>query len=624
MKQSESNLIKKEKEQEERFISQIVESVTADFETRRKDRLQYERQWELNINFLSGNQYCYVNKRGEIFDEDSDFSWQNKGVFNHIAPIIETRLAKFYRVTPVIAVRPKSDDDKDVTDATLAEKLVDSAFKNIQIENVVKQVINWAEVCGTAFYKVVWDNFGGNKIGTVDGKDVYEGEVKVIAVSPFEIYPDNLYKEDINECDSIIHAKVVKVDEIKKLYGVEVLGEEIDVFGSTDSNGLGINKNSTTRKISNAQIVIEKYEKPTMEFPNGRLITVAGNKLLYYGELPYKNGKNGQRTYPFIKQVSVSVSGSFFGASIIERLIPVQRAYNAVKNRKHEFLNRLSMGVLSVEDGSIDVDDLVDEGLSPGKILVYRQGSKAPEIMENKALPPDFNDEEEKLLSEFVIISGVSDVSTSSQNAKISSGSALQILISQDNERMTVIAEGIRQNYLLISKHILRLYSQFISGVKPIKVLTEFNRTKILYADNKTANSDDVYLESENELLYTPSQKKEMIFKLYNSGLLLDEDGNLRPSTKEKVLALLGYKELDYQKGLARLHEEKAQSENEKIKNKMVEVDELDEHSIHADEHVRYFLSEYESLTLKEKENLFYHVKQHKERITTLKDKELN
>lgn len=623
MKESINNLKKKEEEKKSRFINEIVESVKLDFENRRKERLQHERQWELNINFLCGNQYCYVNKRGEIFDEDSDFSWQNKGVFNHIAPIIETRLAKFYRVNPVIAIRPKSDDDKDVTDATLAEKLLDSAFKNIQIENVVKQVTNWSEVCGTAFYKVVWDNCGGNSLGMVDGKEVFEGDVKVIAVSPFEIYPDNLYKEEITECDSIIHAKVVRVDEIKRLYNVDVVGEDIDVFGSNESGSLGLNKNFSSRKISNAQIVIEKYEKPTLEFPNGRLITVAGDKLLYYGELPYKNGKNQSRVYPFVKQVSVNVSGSFFGSSIIDRLIPVQRAYNAVKNRKHEFLNRLSTGILTVEDGSIDVDDLVEEGLSPGKVLVYRQGSKAPEIMEGNSLPPDFNDEEEKLLSEFVIISGVSEVSSSSQNAKISSGSALEILISQDNERMTFVAEGIRQNYLQLAKQILRLYSQFISGVKAIKVLTEFNRTKILYADNKSATSDDVYLESENELLYTPSQKKDMIFKLYNSGLLLDEDGILRPSTKEKVLALLGYKELDYQKGLARLHEEKAQAENEKIKNSFVDVDEVDDHSIHADEHVRYFLSEYENLTDKQKENLFYHVKEHKQRIIPLKEKVL-
>ena len=41
------------------------------------------------------------------------------------------------------------------------------------------------------------------------------------------------------------------------------------------------------------------------------------------------------------------------------------------------------MGVLMVEDGSVDTDNLEEEGLSPGKILVYRQGSVKPQLMES-------------------------------------------------------------------------------------------------------------------------------------------------------------------------------------------------------------------------------------------------
>ena len=166
--------------------------------------------------------------------------------------------------------------------------------------------------------------------------------------------------------------------------------------------------------------MIEKYEKPSVEFPKGRLITIAGDKLLYYGELPYYNAEQTTYFYPFVKQESQNSAGNFFGSSIIERLIPVQRAYNAVKNRKHEFMNRLSMGIMNVEDGSIDVEELAEDGLSPGKILVYRQGSNPPEMMEGISMPTEFNEEEDKLLNEFVVISGVSDVSSSKNNAKLS------------------------------------------------------------------------------------------------------------------------------------------------------------------------------------------------------------
>jgi hypothetical protein len=270
------------------------------------------------------------------------------------------------------------------------------------------------------------------------------------------------------------------------------------------------------------------------------------------------------------------------------------------------------MGVLKVEDGSIDVDDLAEDGLSPGKILVYRQGSKSPEIMANMNMPDDFNKEEDSLTNEFVIISGISDVVSSSSNASVSSGTALQILVEQDNSRLLMSAEEIRRCILEVARHTVRLYAQFFEGVRLIKAKDDLGRTKVFYADKNVVNCDDVYLASENELLYTPSQKKEMIFKLYNSGLLSDEQGKLRPATKEKVLTLLGYKELDYQKGLARLQEEKAITENEKMLSGEVSVDQIDDHNIHVDEHTRYVLCEYQTLTETQKQTFYKHIEQHK------------
>ena len=40
------------------------------------------------------------------------------------------------------------------------------------------------------------------------------------------------------------------------------------------------------------------------------------------------------------------------------------------------------MKILCIEDGSVDMNKLEQEGLKDGKILVYRQGSKPPYILE--------------------------------------------------------------------------------------------------------------------------------------------------------------------------------------------------------------------------------------------------
>ena len=606
------NLVKSIAKQNEkdRYIEDLIADVKLDFKKRQEKRVVYERQWELNINFLNGNQYCDVNAQGELLEENKTFYWQGQNVYNHIAPIIDTRLAKFSYIQPNVSVRPRTDDDKDVESANLAEKLLENAFKKTKLHEVVKKATVWSESCGTSFYKVIWNANGGNLIGVSDGKNVFEGDVEVLAISPFEIFPDSLATENIEDCQSIIHARAMSTSAVKELYGVDVVGQKIDVQSLQRSASFSQNNHNM---LDDGVVVIERYEKPTKQFPNGRLITVAGDKLLFVGELPYKNGENGTRSYPFVKQDSFEQAGCFFGTSVVERLIPVQRAFNAVKNRKHEFLNRLSMGIMTVEDGSMDVDDLAQEGLSPGKVLVYRQGSKAPEIMANMTMPTDFNEEENKLLNEFVVISGVSNVTSSASNASLSSGTALEILVEQDNSRLLRCAEGIRDSYLKVSKQMIRLYSQFSAGMRAIKTEDKFNKTKILYIDKASTQSDDVYLDNENELLYTNRQKKDMIFKLYESGLLSDDNGKLRPATKEKVLSLLGYKELDYQKGLARLQEEKAQSENDVLLKKEVAVDQIDDHAIHIDEHTRYCLSEHSSLSEQQKQTFYLHIKAHKD-----------
>ena len=93
----EQNLLKKQqKEQlEKQLKKQLIEQIEKDFEERKKERLPLERQWELNLNFLLGNQHCAITQRGDLAVEDKSFYWQNKGVYNHIAPILDSRLARF-------------------------------------------------------------------------------------------------------------------------------------------------------------------------------------------------------------------------------------------------------------------------------------------------------------------------------------------------------------------------------------------------------------------------------------------------------------------------------------------------------------------------------------------------
>ena len=118
----------------------------------------------------------------------------------------------------------------------------------------------------------------------------------------------------------------------------------------------------TNRTQKNSALVIEKWERPSNKYKNGRLIICTEKQLLYIGDLPYLIGDDNTHGLPFEIQKSIKSPGMFFGKSVIERLIPIQRRYNSIKNRKAEFINRVTIGQMVYEEGSIDPDFLEEEG----------------------------------------------------------------------------------------------------------------------------------------------------------------------------------------------------------------------------------------------------------------------
>ena len=600
---------------------EIINSVLEDFERRREERKFLERQWKLNLNYLAGNQYCEVDLTGEIKEEERYYGWQSRSVFNHIAPIIDTRLAKLSRVRPSFSVRASSGEDKDLKTAEISTEILNSTYQRVSLDKVIKQATLWSETLGTSFYKITWNDKKGRALGEKDGVKIKEGDVEISAISPFEIFPDSIFSSEMEDLKSIIHARAMDVDLIEEIYSKRVLGEEIDVFSfdKLEDNYVIRNRDKkTSSTLKNHALVIEKYSVPSKEYPNGRLVIVTKDHILFDGELPYENGVDGKRVFPFIKQTSLTRAGCFFGESVIERLIPLQRAYNAVKNRKYEFMNRISMGVLKVEDGSVDTDELIDEGLSPGKIIVYRQGARPPEIMNSNSVPADFTYEEERLYSEFMTISGSSELSRNYETFRSQlSGAALELLIEQDETRLAITSDSIRNAVKDIAKHILRIYKQFATTTRIMKSAGNGKHVKVFYFKSSDISSDDVIFDTENEIAQTPAQKKTAILEMLRTGLLSDDNGIISLRTKGKILDILGYGSLDNVQDLASLHRNKAEKENLDMLASKVFVDDYDNHEVHLEEHLRKILeldvnSDRDETYL---ERLKNHYQEHKSRI---------
>ena len=582
-------------------LQALAGEIEREYERRREERRAIELGWRLNQNFLMGNQYCDIlHETGELIDSPLGAEWENRSVYNMIAPIVETRLAKLGRVRPGLTVRPLTEDAADISNAKLSTRLLRASFSAQEMTVKQQAAAQWAEICGSVFYKAVWNPRGGSLLGWVNGEAVYEGDVETAVVPAYEIFPACCYREGVEEQESIIHAKVYGVKEIETLWGVQLTGRTMEIFG-TDAMQLaggGYHPQFTAgrgERMEDAELVLEYYERPGAQHPEGRHVIVAGGYVVHAGELPFINGENGKRCYPLVQQFCLTAAGNFFGCSVSERLIPLQRDYNAINNRINEYTARMTAGNLVTEQGSLVNEELLDNGIAPGTVIEYRAGATPPGWMSVKEIPATLLTRLADMRKQFIDISGVSEMArASTTTGSISSGVALEILKEQDDTRLSLTAEHIRSAIRLLGQHWLRLFRQFAVGARLTRAAGEdMAETAVLMWKKDQLTSDDVTVDTDDDLNNTPAQRRQLTLELMRAGLFLDPDTQrMTRESRAKLMEIFRLGSWEELTGTDELHRSRAQREQSGLmRGEIPKIGPLDDHGLHLAEHTRFALS---------------------------------
>jgi hypothetical protein len=619
------------------YDDEIAQFVEDEYDRRRRAKLPFELQWRLNMEFLNGNQFMDIDTTAMNLQEIPKMYWyQEREVFNQLATIYETRVAQLARTIPILKVRPASQDDGDIGAAVVSSSLLMSTWYGEDMDVVWDDLCAWTEATGTGIIKTIWDKDKGKLVTQhqvpiekphepnqsegdtqqvmemlgnqeeMETVDIKEGDLDAVAISPFEFFPDNNYVSSLEKCRSVIHARAFDVREIEERWGVQVTPEKVDVMSMQAMNsgtggmgyGAGGFKNAAAQ-IEKHAIVKEYYERESKQYPNGRFIIVANKQVLHVGELPYMVGEDDKRDFPFVMSRSIKKPGQLFGVSIVERLIPIQRRYNALRNRKAEYLNRVVIGQWYEPEGSLgDDSELNDE---PGNIIRYRAATGKPEPVEFPNLPASFENEIQILLNEFTAISGVSELSRYSQAPSgVKSGVALSIANEQDNTRISNTASNLAQCIKLMGKQWLRLYRQFAQEPRVLRLAGKEQDVEVVHWHASMLKSDDVIIENSSALAETPSQRRQMVFDMMSSGLFVkEEQSTISEGARRKIFEMLEYGNWEgSMMEISRLQEKKAKRENMKIKvGEIVPSNDYDDDELHIEMHNRMRMSaEYEEL----------------------------
>ena len=615
------------------FKEDVIQKVLEDLEKRKTERSPLEQQWTLNANFLVGNQYCEINPyRGDIEQLEPVYDWLEREAFNQIAPLVETRIANLKKINYMMKVKPATNELDDYAKAEISTSVLQHTQKVSDFESKKNTMISWNELTGNCFWLSWWDKDKGEKYAVeqlleVDDNGVeksketayYQGDLDYGLITPYELYPESIFKQTVEAQRSIILEQVKTIDDIYDLYGIKVEGSNIETFELTPlASGGGFGYENTTltighRTVDNAEKVITYFERPSKHKPNGQMIIIVGDEhLVYYGDLPYSR-------IPIVQSVCIEVAGQFFGKSAIERMIPIQRAYNGCVNRIHEYIKRIAIGSYIAEEGSINIEEFEAEGQAPGKLVIYKQGTNAPIPTQIGQLPNEIMQERYNLKQDMEYAAGVSQLMVYGQAPSgVTSGKALDNLMEIDNTRLSLTGDHIRNSVRKLAIMWLEIYKKYAKTHRIVNYVGGNNIGKAIVWSHEDINSYDVDYVTENELMTSEEKQKENFFNCFNMGLFLDENGRLPTRVKIKAKEFMKCGNYSDIMGIDELQIQAAQRENVFFENGVVpEVSEFDEHEIHIEEHLRYVLQmEFQLLKKKKPEYaqaLENHLKQHKE-----------
>jgi len=613
------------------YEEDVIAFIASELDRRREERRACELQWRLNANFLLGHQNCDINPyRSDVEDRDVQYEYMERACYNRISPIIDTRLANLDAMHFDMTVTPATDEIDDYEKACISTKILSYLKSTTDFDTVRRMLVSWSELCGTAFIMSWWDRDAGELVGEYEQKDedgntvtveIREGDVKYGILTPYEVYPESVYKQTVADQGSIIVEQVMTSDRVYELYGVRIPGGSVETYALTHAEGEGgfgypnTDMSFSPRICEDSVKVVTYFERQSRRYPGGRLIICASDKVLFYGALPYDE-------IPIVALKCKDIPGQFFGRSVIEELIPLQRAYNGCKNKIHDYIRTLASNPLLVPEGSIDdIDALVECGTAPGSVIEYDADRGKPSPLIFQSISGEVRQECDDIVREMEYVAGVSQLMvTGSRPSGIVSGTAIERLQRIDNTRLSLTADGIRAAIRALALVWLKIYKRHAKTCRVISIAGQSEMSSVFTWTGEDINSFDVVFDSENELKNSEEKQRENFLTAMSMGLFNDEDGKLPRDFKDRAIEMLRLGAYGTLMSENELQLKNARRENNMLcRGTLPELDIYDDDELHAAEHKRFALQMQFKL-LRKKEPILArafddHISEHTRRI---------
>ena len=633
------NIEKYRKSEEAR---KLVAWVQSEWQKAKTARTQKQLQWFNNMSMFYGHHWVEQTRgdfpdgyKDKLFTPRKPYYHQRKTI-NRIRSYVRWEMSKMLSSFPTAQAIPSSSEDEDQRAAYAAEQAWTSISEAKKLRQHLSRTMWWTIVTGNGFLKTHWDT---TCLDRVSGE---MGDIKYGHVTPFHLFVPDIREQDIEDQPFVINAYTKTVEWAEHYFAKELNG--IRLAPSTSSANQILDEaylNLGHSKAPDSVIVYETWVKPgaTKLLPQGGVIISIDDILIsvYREGFPYGHGM-----YPFTKFEHIPTA-TFYADSPIVDLSQLQKEYNGLRSEIAEAGRRMAKPQLIAPMGSIVPSKLTNE---PGLVIQYKPGMAPPQPLPLSPLPQYYLDQQDRVLNDWIDLSGEREVSRGSTPPGVTSGTAISYLQEASNQYLTPQFQSIEAGIEKIAVQTIELFVQYVDIPRKIRTIGAdgaFDTMMLKGAD--IASGTDVRVEPGSSFAKSKAAQEARVMDMFAVGII-DQPAALRMlevGGVQKVMDTMNVAERKAQREnikmkmlssgeveMARMQameEIMSQIPPEAMENPeimmelqnmpaplIILVDDFDVHEVHIETHNKFRMSqEYEILPDEIKEQFAQHVAAHEQ-----------
>lgn len=483
-------------------------------------RKPYERRWILNYAFYDGKQYVEWDAnlnggQGGLATQPGSSRWTPRIVVNRIQPIIRTEQSKMLGQKPTATVMPDSNDDQDIFAAQAGERVWDSLYHRLDFQAKLADACFWLSIAGTSFIKTCWDPTAWDPTSGV------YGDVGWIPLTPYQILVPDLLERDIEKQPWVMDIQPKTVNWIMERYGdyfpkgVKPSVSRVDEIMPSKAVG-----SAAGEERPDSAVVMEVWIKPNMcpHLPKGGMVTVIDSTIVQaaINGMPYSH-----KEYPFAKLEHIP-TGKFYGNSIIEPLIPLQREYNRTQSQIIEAKNRMAKPQMLFREGSLTPAQITSE---PGLYIPVKGTAEFPQPVPLTELPSyvvQFNERQEV---DFENISG-QHAPTRGDLPAGTAATGFAYALEQDDAFLATTHHSIERAVQKVAKQTLVLCATYWTVPRLVKATGEDGGLDaLMLRGSQLEGSTDIRIESGSSLSTSKSARQAQVTEWMKFGWIDPNEG---------------------------------------------------------------------------------------------------